>query len=193
MSNRQSLHQTVQAPYFVEYIRHYLEEKYGATTLYRGGLKVYTTIDLEAQKKAEHALKWGLEMLDKRQGFRPLVKSVNLKKRNGEETRGILESFEAVLGDDYALVMVDNVPDALTLLRKHKPRLLFLDLKIPKFDGFYVLKWLREEGLTTAVVVVTGLAQDHYEALARQYGVYRYLRKPLDVDEIENITRRVFH
>ena len=110
-----------------------------------------------------------------------------------DDDQGILESFEAVLGDDYSLVMVDNVPDALTLLRKHNPRLLFLDIKIPKFDGFYVLDWLRQEGLTTAVVVVTGLPQDHYEALARQYGVYRYLRKPLDVDEIETITQRVFH
>lgn len=110
-----------------------------------------------------------------------------------DDDQGILESFEAMLGDDYPLVMVDNVPDALTLLRKHRPRLLFLDLKIPKSNGFDVLKWLREEGLTTAVVVVTGLPQDHYEELARQYGVYRYLRKPLDVDEVEDITRTVFH
>ena len=110
-----------------------------------------------------------------------------------DDDHGILESFEAMLGEDYPLVMVDNVFDALPLLRKHKPRLLFLDLKIPKLNGFEVLKWLREEGFPTAVVIVTGLAQDHYEDLARQYGIYRYLRKPLDVDEVEDITRRVFH
>jgi len=110
-----------------------------------------------------------------------------------DDDQGILESFEAMLGEDYPLVMVDNAFDALSLLRKHKPRLLFLDLKIPKLNGFEILKWLREEELPTAVVIVTGLALDHYEDLARQYGVYRYLRKPLDVDEVEDITRTVFH
>lgn len=73
--------QTIQAPYFVEYIRSYLEEKYGATALYRGGLKVYTTIDLDLQKHAEEAVKWGIEELDKRQGFRS-ISDLNDKKEN---------------------------------------------------------------------------------------------------------------
>ena len=110
-----------------------------------------------------------------------------------DDDQGILESFEAMLGDDYPLVMTDNVLDALDLLREHKPRLLFLDLKIPRLNGFHVLEWIREEGLSTKIVVVTGLSQDHYEETAHQYGVYRYLRKPLDVDEVEGIARKVFH
>ena len=31
--------------YFIEYVRKYLEEKYGEETVYKGGLKVYTTLD----------------------------------------------------------------------------------------------------------------------------------------------------
>jgi len=110
-----------------------------------------------------------------------------------DDDQGILDSFEAMLGDEYPLVMVDNVPEALELLREHTPRLLFLDIKIPRFNGFHVLKRIREEGLSTTVVVVTGLPQDYYEKTARQYGVYRYLRKPLDVDEVEGIAREVLH
>jgi len=34
------------APYFVDYIRDYLVSKYGHETVYKGGLKVYTTLDL---------------------------------------------------------------------------------------------------------------------------------------------------
>ena len=110
-----------------------------------------------------------------------------------DDDQGILESFEVMLGDDYPLIMFDNVLDALDLIREYKPRLLFLDLKIPRMNGFHVLKWIREEGIPTTIVVVTGLPQDHYEEVAHQYGVYRYLRKPLDVDEVESIARKVLH
>ena len=42
-----------QAPFFVEHVRRRLEQKYGTAAVWRGGLKVYTTLDLEMQKKAE--------------------------------------------------------------------------------------------------------------------------------------------
>jgi len=44
------------APYFVEWIRQKIEEKYGYEALWRGGLKVYTTLDFNLQKIAEKAL-----------------------------------------------------------------------------------------------------------------------------------------
>ncbi len=58
------------ASYFVEHIRRYLENKYGADRLYNGGLFVYTTVDLRIQSAAERALRKGLLELDKRQGYR---------------------------------------------------------------------------------------------------------------------------
>jgi penicillin-binding protein 1A len=41
------------APYFTEYIRQQLEPKYGVEMFWKGGLKIYTTLDLKKQKKAE--------------------------------------------------------------------------------------------------------------------------------------------
>lgn len=58
------------AAYFNEEVRKYLEKKYGVEALYKGGLKVYTTLDVDLQKYAEEALKKGLRTLDKRQGWR---------------------------------------------------------------------------------------------------------------------------
>ena len=110
-----------------------------------------------------------------------------------DDDQGILDSFEAMLGDDYPLVMVNNVPEALELLGEYEPRLLFLDLKIPKFNGFHVLKWIKENHLATNVVVVTGMAMGNYEEMANQYGIYRYLRKPLDVDEVEDIAKEILN
>ncbi len=52
------------APYFVEYVRLLLEPKYGNQMIYRGGLSIYTTIDLQAQKAAEKAVEEGLTAFD---------------------------------------------------------------------------------------------------------------------------------
>jgi len=47
-----------QAPYFISYILFdHLLPKYGSDMVYRGGLRVYTTIDLDVQKDAEEAIR----------------------------------------------------------------------------------------------------------------------------------------
>jgi len=58
------------APYFVEEVRQYLERKYGATRIYRGGLRVHTTLHRPTQEAANRAIDKGLRGLDKRQGWR---------------------------------------------------------------------------------------------------------------------------
>jgi penicillin-binding protein 1A len=58
------------APYFAEDIRKYLESKYGATTLYEGGLQVQTTLDPRVQKATEKAVRQGLLRMDRRRGWR---------------------------------------------------------------------------------------------------------------------------
>jgi len=110
-----------------------------------------------------------------------------------DDDRGILESFDAMLGDDYPLVMVDDGYQALRLIEEKNPRLMFLDIKMPGMDGMEVLRRIREKGISTEVVIVTALPQDRYSEMAHQYGVYRYLRKPLDVDEVEGVARAVFN
>lgn len=44
------------APYFVDYVSAKLVDSYGATAVYRGGLRVHTTLDLKMQKAARDAL-----------------------------------------------------------------------------------------------------------------------------------------
>lgn len=82
------------AAYFNEEVRRYLEENYGADALYNEGLKVYTTINPTYQKYAEEALRNGLRVLDKRQGWRK-------DKRNLSE-QGIenLEELEKPFKDE---------------------------------------------------------------------------------------------
>jgi penicillin-binding protein 1A len=58
------------APYFVESIRQHLRSQYGEDAVYKGGLKVYTTLNIAMQQAANRAVAQGLRELDKRQGFR---------------------------------------------------------------------------------------------------------------------------
>jgi len=57
------------APYFVEHVRRYVEEKYGKEALYKNGLQVYTTIDTDFQKIAQEAVESGLKEIEKRQKY----------------------------------------------------------------------------------------------------------------------------
>jgi len=55
---------------FFEEVRRHIIDAYGEDALYRGGLKVYTTLAVDAQTAAEAALRRGLRALDKRRGWR---------------------------------------------------------------------------------------------------------------------------
>ncbi|MGQ9778191.1 MAG: penicillin-binding protein 1A [Thermodesulfobacteriota bacterium] len=57
------------APYFVEYVRKYIEEKYGRDLFLKGGLRVYTTLDLHFQEEAQKAVEIGLKEIEKRHKY----------------------------------------------------------------------------------------------------------------------------
>src|SRR5579862_7193675 len=58
------------APYFVEEIRRYLENKYGPDQVHEGGLKVYTTLDVELQRAANQSVLDGLAAYERRHGWK---------------------------------------------------------------------------------------------------------------------------
>ena len=107
------------APYFVEYIRQLLVAKYGEETVYKGGLKVYTTLNMEMQKAAEAAFATGLRELDKRQGWRGPLRTVDVTAPSpspvAAEADLILkvgdyrEGFVTRVGKDHFLVQVGSL------------------------------------------------------------------------------------
>ena len=65
-----------QSAYFLEHLRIQLEEKYGEDQLYKGGLKIYTTMNATMQRAAYESVRNGLKVVDKRQGFRGAAKYI---------------------------------------------------------------------------------------------------------------------
>jgi len=64
------------APYFVEEIRRYLESKYGADQVHEGGLKVYTSLDVDLQKAANQAVLDGLAAYERRHGWKGHLENI---------------------------------------------------------------------------------------------------------------------
>jgi len=58
------------APYFVEWVRQSLADRYTTDVIWRKGLRVYTTLNIDLQKAANKALQDGLRNYDKKHGWR---------------------------------------------------------------------------------------------------------------------------
>lgn len=85
ISDRLEGEEYLAAEYFVEEARKQIYKLYGKDELYSGGLSIRTTLDTKMQQSARRALRRGLEMFDRRHGYRgPLTTFENFddwKKR----------------------------------------------------------------------------------------------------------------
>ena len=101
-----------EAPYFMEMVRQYLDERYGSNQLYEGGLRIHTTIDIDVQHAAEEALEKRLTALEQRNQYKKTravlaAKSGNAPARDRNQTeylQGAIVSLEPSSGQILALV-----------------------------------------------------------------------------------------
>jgi penicillin-binding protein 1A len=83
------------APYFVEYVKKFLENELGSTRLYKGGLSVFTTLDYRLQLAAENAVSDGLAALADR---------VQQPQIADPDPQGALISIDLTSGGIFAMV-----------------------------------------------------------------------------------------
>ncbi len=67
------------APYFVEEVRRYLENKYGTDQVHEGGLRVYTTLDMDLQGAANQAVLEGVAAYERRHRWKGHLENVLLE------------------------------------------------------------------------------------------------------------------
>jgi penicillin-binding protein 1A len=70
------------APYFVEEVRRQLEKKFGPDEVHQGGLRVYTSLNLDLQRAAQQAVLDGLAAYERRHGWKGHLRNV---VREGEK------------------------------------------------------------------------------------------------------------
>jgi len=73
------------------------------------------------------------------------------------------------------------------------PRLVLLDLKLPKVDGMEVLKAIKSDPRTKAIPVVILTASKEEQDMVEGYklGVNAYIQKPVDFDQFRQIVKQL--
>ncbi|MGN0999747.1 MAG: response regulator transcription factor [Faecousia sp.] len=84
----------------------------------------------------------------------------------------------------YTADAVDNGADALAYLESGQYDAAILDIMMPKMDGITVLKRLRQQGITTPVLLLTAKAEIDDKVLGLDSGADDYLTKPFDSREL---------
>lgn len=94
--------------YFLEYVRKQLEENFDIEKIYKGNLKVYTTLDHRAQISAQKALQEGLRDVDKRIGWRGPIGKVSIKNNEEKEEK---VAFTPTVGDIARGIVISVTPN----------------------------------------------------------------------------------
>ncbi len=98
------------ASYFIEDIRQHLVERYGESLVYKGGLQIYTTLNIPMQKVAQESLQKGLRQVDKRQGWRGPLAHVDFGKDfSPPEEYPELQNVDAALDHGLYRALVTKV------------------------------------------------------------------------------------
>ena len=84
-----------EAPYFVDYVKNYLEDTLGSSEVYKSGLTIYTTLNYKLQQAAEKAINDGLLSLEKR------MKAQDLK---GQKPQAALIAMDIQSGAILAMI-----------------------------------------------------------------------------------------
>ena len=89
----------IKAPHFSVYVTKLLEEEFGPELLYRGGLKVYTTLDLEMQALAEKIAREKIKELQE-----PVLSTAEGEEKDHNVSNAALVSINPKTGEILAMV-----------------------------------------------------------------------------------------
>jgi penicillin-binding protein 1A len=149
------------APYFTEYVRIYLKERYGEELLYTQGLQVHTTLDLTMQQAAQEALERGLIDLDRRQGYRGPEKALRRDEIENFCKEMAKKSVENPIKVDETYLGV------VTGISKDKKRVFVRIGDSKGYIPFETMRWARTPN--PEVDYTTALLKDPSDALKVGY------------------------
>jgi CheY-like chemotaxis protein len=94
----------------------------------------------------------------------------------------LLSSFENI-----ELLTAPTAEMGIEMARSHVPAVIIMDINLPGMSGFEALSVLRQQPETEriAVIALTAAASERDRQKGEQAGFYRYLTKPVRVDELE--------
>jgi two-component system, OmpR family, alkaline phosphatase synthesis response regulator PhoP len=105
----------------------------------------------------------------------------------------IEQALEELEDDGVDILTAGDGEEALTVVEHHHPKLVFLDVMLPKRDGFDVCRTIKHDlGLTgTYVVMLTAKGQAYDREQGLGAGADLYMTKPFDPDALLRLVREV--
>jgi CheY-like chemotaxis protein len=110
-----------------------------------------------------------------------------LVAEDSQDTRIMLKRAFEMKG--YHVFEAEDGQQALDLARQYRPSLMIVDLNMPVLDGLEMIKNFRQlEGHGEHIPIVAITAYDVYgmEEAALENGCNHYLKKPLDLDDLDH-------
>ena len=95
-----------------------------------------------------------------------------------QDIREVLSSFLSREG--YQVEQAENGADAVDKFTKLMPSLVFLDIRLPDFDGIEVLRQIRAVNKETPVIMITAYREAEKVVEAFRLGAYDCIFKPFD-------------
>ncbi|NLF10184.1 MAG: response regulator [Anaerolineaceae bacterium] len=105
----------------------------------------------------------------------------------------IEQALEDLEDRGVVILMAEHGLQALEMIRAQRPRLAFLDIMMPRMNGYEVCRAVRDDlGLQDVyLVLLTAKGQTADRQLGEQSGADLYLTKPFDPDELLEISEMV--
>lgn len=97
----------------------------------------------------------------------------------------ICESLKFALKKNYELLFAHDPMEALDCFNKYNVDLILLDLKIGKYDGMELYNILKSYDPNVVVIIMTGYGTIKSSIEAIKQGVYYYITKPIDLNELK--------
>lgn len=97
-----------------------------------------------------------------------------------EDDEATAEMYRLRLGaDGYRVVVARDGEEGLSMAREESPDLIYLDVRLPKLDGFQVLEALRADAATAAtpVVIVSNYGEPDLKERGLELGALEFLVK----------------
>ncbi|MBL9077979.1 MAG: response regulator [Planctomycetes bacterium] len=94
---------------------------------------------------------------------------------------------------DYNVLEARNGEEALAAIRAHKPDLVFLDVMMPKLNGFQVTQQVRADTTLDGVkiILLTAKGQECDREVGKTAGANDYMTKPFSPTKILDRTRQI--
>jgi len=111
-----------------------------------------------------------------------------------EDEPSILESLDFILRRaGWSIEMVTDGDVAFDAVRRLHPRIVVLDVMLPKRSGFEVLKQIRADALTARlpVLILTAKGQAQDRRTAEELGADSFVTKPYSNAEVVDTVRRL--